>query len=342
MMYRIEFNGRLLDGFDPQLVRLEVGVRLRLRDAQIERLFSGQTVVLKKAVNEENSKAYIEELRDLGLDPILVPLSTVTQEPTDGTDYKVVFWGKVLPGFERTATMAAAAKRLKVPPSVLMQMFCGAKVVLKRNVPAAEGAKLVVELALIGMQIELETEAPLTTVSAQPTAEGVPVLASTGSQEDDPQYGALLQTACDLSGTPFSGYESTDEEVPPVIPVQPRNRADTGIAPANTEGHLNCPRCGLYQVHAPICRQCGVELPKPRLYVGRVDKYAAVAPTTLVNPTDPITPQEVGRKKMAAEDSLYEQMQQQTDWYREESKSPYLKIAIILAAVAAVIAYLLV
>lgn len=318
MTYRIEFSGALLPGFDPQLVRMEVAVRLRLRDAQIERLFSGQTVILKKAVSEASSAAYLTELRSMGLDARLVPLEGEEPAGPEGSEFKVVFWGRVLPGFERTAVMAAAAKRLRVSPAQLMQMFSGAKVVLKRGVSAEQGARLVVDLALIGMQIELEMEQPAVPVAAPVAA------AATASPEveDDPQYGALLRTACDLSGTAFSGYDTSSSVArdepdapvpPPQMPAVPVRRSAEGYAAANQDGYLNCPRCGLYQPQAAQCSKCGVELPQRKLYVGRLAPFADSTPTTVVSRTEAVSPRLTAQERRAVEPSLHEQLRAQGD-----------------------------
>lgn len=311
MMYRIEFKGALLPGFDPQIVRMDVAVRLRLRDAQIERLFSGQTVVLKKAVGEASSQAYLTELRGMGLDAQLVALESEEPVRSEGADFKVVFWGRVLPGFERTAVMAAAAKRLRVSPAQLMQMFAGSKVVLKRGVTAEQGARLVVDLALIGMQIELEVEQ-----AASPVQQAQPMPANPGG-DDDPQYGALLRTACDLSGTAFSGYDTSssvarDEpgEVTPApkMPAPPLRPSAVGYAPANQDGYLNCPRCGLYQPQAAQCSKCGVELPQRKLHVGRMAPFADSAPTTIVSRAEALSPILSPQERQVAEPSLHTQM----------------------------------
>lgn len=322
MSFRIEFNGSLLPGFDLQLVRMDVAVRLRLRDAQIERLFSGQTVVLKKAVSEASSQAYMAELRSMGLNARLVPLED--QEPApraNAADFKVVFWGRILPGFDRTGVMAAAAKRLRVTPAQLMQMFSGAKVVLKRGVSAEQGARLVVDLALIGMQIELEMDQAASLAQQKGAVAQSPV----AEAEDDPQYGALLRTACDLSGTAFSGYDVSSavarDEMPVDVkpPVMPVRRSGEGYASANQDGYLNCPRCGVYQVHAAQCKKCGIELPQRKLRVGKQGIFGDVAPTTIVSPAEAkansLTPQE----RRAAEPSLKEVMASQGERSMQES-----------------------
>ncbi|MBS1211000.1 MAG: hypothetical protein H6R19_3398 [Proteobacteria bacterium] len=352
MMYRIEFNGRLLPGFDPQFVRLEVGVRLRLRDAQIERLFSGQTVVLKKAVSAESSNAYMTELRAIGLDATLVPLDVAEPVKEGGAEYKVVYWGKVLPGFERTAVMAAAVKRLRVPPAQLMQVFSGAKVVLKRGVTAEQGARFVVELALIGMQIELEIEAPVAAVALQPTPQGVPMLPAAAQQEDDPQYGALLRTACDLSGTAFASYDTSsttarDDEAPPPVPVSPppasSRSAGGGFAFANTDGYLNCPRCGFYQPYAMTCSKCKTELPKPRIYVGRAERFTDTAPTTIVSPGEPLEAEvQATPPRRTPAESLHDLLQRQAHpEHIADGGFPYLKIMAVLFGLALIAVYLL-
>lgn len=343
-MYRIEFNGRLLNGFDPQFVRLEVGVRLRLREAQIERLFSGQTVVLKKAVSAESSQAYLAELHSIGLDAVLVPLDTPEPPKEDSTGYKIVFWGKTLPGFERNAVMASAVKRLRVPPAQLIHIFSGAKVVLKRGVLANEGARYVVEMALIGMQIELEAEASAAAIAAQETPQGVPELPSAAQQEDDPQYAALLQTACDLSGTAFSGYDTSssfaqDDQTPaPPEPSRVAPKASPAFNSANTDGYLNCPRCGVYQPYSTCCTKCGVELPKPRAYVGRSAVGFDSAPTTIVRTEE--MPKPLARRKPQPE-SLHDLLAQQEQPEFAEARFPYIKLSLALLLLSVVIVVLL-
>lgn len=344
-MYRIEFTGHLLEGFDPQFVRMEVGIRLRLRDEQVERLFSGQTVVLKKAISEKNSQAYMDELRSLGLDAKLVPLEVSEPTNEEGTIYKVVFWGRVLPGFDRTIVMAAVAKRLKLPPAQLMQIFSGVKVVLKRGVSAERGARLVVDLARLGMQIELEMDAPAAVMAAKPTPTGVPVLPSAATQEDDPQYGALLRTACDLSGTPFSGYDMSStvasEEAPPPAPVK------VGYAAANTDGYVNCGNCGFYQQRSAVCKKCGSPIAPPVPRVAQINSASAAAPTILVRaeatrevPREPTS--RLKRRKRVAP-SLHTLMQTQEDEVRQTRSDSGYHVAIItvLLVLGGVIAYLL-
>ncbi|NSL56901.1 hypothetical protein [Uliginosibacterium aquaticum] len=341
-MYRIEFNGVLLPGFDPQIVRMDVAVRLRLQEKQVDRLFTGKTVVLKKAVAEASSQAYLTELRGMGLDARLVPLAQEEAPRKDGSEFKAVFWGRLLPGFERTAVMAAAAKRLRVSPAQLMQMFSGSKVVLKRGITGDQGSRLVVGLALIGMQIELEMEQ-----AAPEAAAALEAQTPASEGEDDPQFGALLRTACDLSGTAFSGYdvssnvahEEPAEEMPvPVMPPPPARRGTEGYASANQDGYLNCPRCGLYQPQAAQCTKCGVELPARRPYGGRQPVFHDAAPTTLVTPAEAarpyLSPQERPRAKGPSLHTLMEEQELQ----EEETPARRARLPLLIAAAVVVAA----
>jgi hypothetical protein len=283
-MYRIEYHGKLLDGFNPEIVRMDVAVRLHLRDAQLERLFSGERVVLKRAVSEQAAAHYLHELRTMGLDARMVPIGEVA--PAAALTYAVVFWGHVLPGLDRAAVMAAAARRFRVTPAQVMQIFSGSKVVLKRGVDTATGARWVTDLAVIGMQVELELE-----VSALPALQPASAQSVPPAEEEHP-FGGLLRTACDLSGTPFSGYGEGVAETPPAgpLPVIPPPRmpqgassSGSGYAPAAQYGFVNCPACGHYQPQTGQCVKCGAALPVPRnVMVGKAAPTGNTDPTVVV------------------------------------------------------------
>lgn len=297
-MFRIEFDGKVLPGFDPRIVHLEVALRLRLSDPQVERLFSGHTVILKKSVHEGNAPAYLNELRSMGLDARLVRLDDGLAANTPAASNKLVFWGRVLPGFERTAVMTVAVKRLKVSPSQLKQIFSGIKVVLKRGLTVEQGQKFALAFAQMGMQVELEPEEPVA-VQPESTPAAAPEPAAQASG-DDPVYRGLLSTACDLSGTPFAGYDTSSEfardddaDTPPPAPVPPpavpavqtpQRYQREGFEAASQDGFLNCPHCGQYQAQAEKCRNCGDALPQRKLFVGKTGEFVDDTPTTLVTP----------------------------------------------------------
>lgn len=347
-MFRIEFKGKILPGFDHQIVRLEVAVRLRLREPQVARLFSGQTVILKKQVHAENSAAYLNELRSMGLDAYLVPL--VRTEDGVASAYKAVFWGRILEGFDRTAVMTSAVRKFKVSPSQLKQIFSGVKVVLKRNLSAENGRLLVAELAAIGMQLELEPE-ELLPVAAATVA---PVEPPAPEAAEDTAFSALLNTACDLSGTPLAGYDTSsdfarddgDPGPAPVVqsPVLGKSRTRDGFDAANQDGFLNCPHCGQYQQTAETCRSCGGIMPPQRkLYVGKAGAFFDNSPTTLVTPAQARAKQLAPAEQRELVSSLREQLQGQKHAPAEQASrrgiGRFAWCLVLLAVVLAIVLY---
>ena len=57
-MYRLIFSGELLDGQHRAVVKRRLTELLKLKDGQIEKLFSGQPVILKRGVNRDTAARY--------------------------------------------------------------------------------------------------------------------------------------------------------------------------------------------------------------------------------------------------------------------------------------------
>ncbi|MEM1231534.1 MAG: hypothetical protein AAGI15_13415 [Pseudomonadota bacterium] len=64
--YRLLFQGELLEGQHPAVVRKKLRELLKLDDAQLERLFSGDRIVVKKAVDEATAAKYLGAFRKAG------------------------------------------------------------------------------------------------------------------------------------------------------------------------------------------------------------------------------------------------------------------------------------
>jgi hypothetical protein len=64
--YRLIFSGELLDGQHRAVVKRRLTELLKLKDGQIEKLFSGQTVILKRGVNRETAARYQALFRKAG------------------------------------------------------------------------------------------------------------------------------------------------------------------------------------------------------------------------------------------------------------------------------------
>ncbi|MDP5238603.1 hypothetical protein Q9Q94_03640 [Uliginosibacterium sp. 31-16] len=322
-MYCIVFSGRLLDGYDPQVVRKAVASRLSLDAKQVERLFCGERMVLKKGVTEDSGRLYLDVLRRLGLDAGMarIPRSADTVQAL--ATFKVVFWGRILDGFQRDAVMRAAAARLKAAPAQLERMFNGSKAVLKRGVSSDVGSRYVVELARIGMQIDLEVET-VERVAELPAIEQivVPVTAPAvpASQRPagfrrhgDESYSALLQTQFELPDTsdyaegifpqpvanvssavaassydaPLRKTESLSHRSQPQPPRSSKPIVVPTPAAASVD-YVRCDQCGHRQTSSSRCRVCGTEMKRsqPRPHIP-MDASAYATPTTVLGNMPP-------------------------------------------------------
>lgn len=302
-MYRVVFRGGLLEGFEAEQVRRGVAARLQLGEAQLARMFSGRKIILKKAVTEEGGRPYLEELRRLGLDARLETLPEEA-EPTVLATFQVVFWGKLLRGFQRELVMRAATRRLRVPSDQLSRMFDGGKVVLKRGVSAALGARYVTELARIGMLVELEVETvPLPEIEQQAAqaagpADREPLAELVRTQLDMSQAIRTALVQSDILGQPEPEVE---EGVVPdfkpkglAMPAMDAHAAGPAKAASHNVLQVKCPQCGRHQLPGPRCRTCGLEMgsaaaatpagspAKPPLKARRMDASALGAVTTLM------------------------------------------------------------
>jgi hypothetical protein len=234
-MYRIVFSGELLDGFQMQDVQKAAAIRLRVGEAQLARLFSGEPTVLKKAVSEEASVPYLAELQRMGMKARLESLKPLDDVQATQVTFKVVFWGKTIKGFGKAQVMRAVPRRLRVDEAQVVRLFSGGKAVLKRGVTAEVGVRYVTELARIGMQVELEIETESLPVRNATASQVVAFNASTGSMSNAPlveedSYGNFLQTQVDLQrngtllGTNIMGVlaaQEAQDSQPAVAPPPP-------------------------------------------------------------------------------------------------------------------------
>jgi len=239
-MYRIVFSGELLDGFQMQDVQKAAAIRLKVGEAQLARLFSGEPTVLKKAVSAEASTPYLTELQRMGMKARLESLKPLDEAQATLVTFKVVFWGKTVKGFGKTQVMRAVPRRLRVDEAQVVRLFSGGKAVLKRGVTAEVGVRYVTELARIGMQVELEIETESLPVRNATVSQVVAFNASTGGIVSAPlveedSYGNFLQTQVDLQrngtllGTNIMGvlaaHEAQDapqvSAPPPPAPIVP-------------------------------------------------------------------------------------------------------------------------
>jgi len=80
--YDILFAGNLLDGAEPERVKRSLKELFNLSDAQVERLFSGQRVVIKRDVDIRTATRYRELFNQAGALAQIVKVEHDDREPT--------------------------------------------------------------------------------------------------------------------------------------------------------------------------------------------------------------------------------------------------------------------
>lgn len=81
--YDIYFSGQLLPDRDPDQVRQAVGQLFSAEDKMLERLFSGQPVRIKRAVDQDTAATYRLRFRDAGALIDIRPVRQETDAPAD-------------------------------------------------------------------------------------------------------------------------------------------------------------------------------------------------------------------------------------------------------------------
>ncbi|MFT3733449.1 MAG: hypothetical protein QM776_00150 [Rhodocyclaceae bacterium] len=241
--FRIVFKGELLPGHDPEVIRQRASRRLGANPAQTDRLFSGQTVILKRGVDMDVAKRYAIELRELGM-RILVepeaaaapPATPAPEAPADATRYRICFAGSVLEGFTRDAVMQAAADRLRASPPQLAQMFSGRKTVIKKDLDAEQARRYAARLQSIGMRVVAEMHPDAATTSSAPVARPAvpPVSTPIRVQEQRPEPAALTATSRDIHEIMRQQQSLSATEV-----HQPLSRFDDGADMTATQVEMN-------------------------------------------------------------------------------------------------------
>jgi len=83
--YTILFAGEVVEGFSREAVMLMAAAKLKFSDAQRDVLFSGKEVTMKRNLDEEKARNYLDTLRKLGMrariDPPLPELEAPEHDP---------------------------------------------------------------------------------------------------------------------------------------------------------------------------------------------------------------------------------------------------------------------
>lgn len=80
--FEVVFNGIVLEGFDPAETRAKIGKLFNADEAKIARLFSGNSVVIKKNLDEATANKYVGAFKNAGAKAIARD-AAAEQEPEE-------------------------------------------------------------------------------------------------------------------------------------------------------------------------------------------------------------------------------------------------------------------
>lgn len=93
--YKLVFRGEVLEGQHPAVVRRRLGELLSIDDARLERLFSGQPVVIKSEIDQAGAARFQAMFRKAGARLRVAPIED--RGPADGEPAATAFDPEVLP-----------------------------------------------------------------------------------------------------------------------------------------------------------------------------------------------------------------------------------------------------
>lgn len=79
--FHVVFAGQLVKGADPETVKANLGRLFKMDAAKVEKLFSGQPVVLKKDADQATAMKFRAALKQAGAECVLKPLQDTAPAP---------------------------------------------------------------------------------------------------------------------------------------------------------------------------------------------------------------------------------------------------------------------
>ena len=74
--FEVVFKGEVIDGFDPAETRAKIGKLFNADEAKIARLFSGNSIIIKKDLDEATANKYIGAFKNAGANAVVRDAST--------------------------------------------------------------------------------------------------------------------------------------------------------------------------------------------------------------------------------------------------------------------------
>ncbi|NKC13831.1 MAG: hypothetical protein GKR94_17075 [Gammaproteobacteria bacterium] len=86
--YSVVFSGHILDGFEASEVKAAFAKRFKMEPAQVENLFLGRHITLKKNLDKDNAERYFNALRAIGMGVAVAspPAKSIEFEPAPATE----------------------------------------------------------------------------------------------------------------------------------------------------------------------------------------------------------------------------------------------------------------
>lgn len=219
-LYTITFSGDLRDGFEAEQVKARFAARFALKPAQLAQMFSGRAIVLKKGLPADQARRYVAELEAMGLRTRARAAGHAEPPPPPpvATDdgYRIVFAGRILPGFSRDAVIRAAASRLHFDARQQAMLFSGKPITMKRGLGEDKARSYVSTLRRMGLDVAADPALP----RPAPAPVEAPVL-------DEVTEASLMQTQFSSpapynfehtfhSSSSLDMLRSADDDLPPM------------------------------------------------------------------------------------------------------------------------------
>jgi hypothetical protein len=160
--YAIIFKGDLLEGFTREAVMAAFQGRGNLSAKQVEQVFSGKKVTLKKGLDRDAAKRFAQDLRAIGMRVIATaPAEPGAGAPADAdAGYSILFAGQVVEGFAPEAVKLMAAAKLKFSDTQRDLLFSGRELTMKRGLSEDKARHYLDTLRKLGMNARVSPPLP--------------------------------------------------------------------------------------------------------------------------------------------------------------------------------------
>ncbi|MCB1865296.1 MAG: hypothetical protein KDG50_07670 [Chromatiales bacterium] len=152
--YNLIFEARNCVDADLAGLRERLLERFRLDERQLQRMFSGADVVLKRELTAERADRLATSLREVGAQCRLEPVGGAIRD--NGARYNLVIAAHAKPDSDLDLLRKRLSRIISVPAFHLHGVLAGREIVVRRRVTAASAHTLAARLAAAGIPYRLE------------------------------------------------------------------------------------------------------------------------------------------------------------------------------------------